>query len=551
MTLSPADIAACNPAYWAELYSIKLQGGPFSFQGFEFQLEPMQSQTQRLCYMKAAQMGATEVEVLKTLHGMIHRLYPLGVLYLFPTTDNVQEFSKARFAPLIAANYESIGKYVKAGGEGTDTASLKKICDAFLYLRGASLTRSVGPGDEKESVQLRSIPVDKVVFDELDLMGDGVIAKARGRMGASKVKQEVYLSNPTGPDRGIAKVFAASDQRHWFRRCSCGAWTCAEESFPTCVHLCDDGTGYIACDKCGKELPPLSSFAGSPGGWTQHAHWVAKKPENSAYMHGYRVSQLMSCTIDPADVLKEFSDPPEGNIGDVYRLRLGLPYVAREDQLRSGDVAECCGLNCIATSNLGPCAMGVDIGKTFHVVIGIRTGTDRYEILKLARLPLTSAWNDLHDLAQRFNVRSCVVDIRPYEDGARAFQKQERFRVLLCEYSENALMENTVDENRGIIKSYRTGLCDATHRLITGKNLVLPRKSPEVDVFIEQVCDMAKVLEANRKTGVQVYRYSGTGNDHYRHALNYFYLAAASSRIARAGNPVNRPTHAISEYNII
>jgi len=120
MVMTPADIAACDPAYWADLYSIKLQGGVFSFADYQYELEPMQSQAQRLCYMKAAQMGITEIEVLKTLHGMIHRLYPLGVLYLFPTTDNVQEFSKSRFGPLISANWETIGQYVKTGGQGTD-----------------------------------------------------------------------------------------------------------------------------------------------------------------------------------------------------------------------------------------------------------------------------------------------------------------------------------------------------------------------------------------------------------------------------------------------
>jgi hypothetical protein len=549
MILSPADIAACNPAYWACLYSIKLQGGVFSFADHQYELEPMQSQAQRLCYMKATQMGITEIEVLKTLHGLIHRLYPLGVLYLFPTTDNVQEFSKSRFGPLIAANWETIGRYVKTGGEGTDTASLKKIRDAFLYLRGASLSRSVGPGDEKESVQLRSIPVDKVVFDELDLMGEGVISKARGRMGASKVQQEVYLSNPTGPDRGIAKVFAASDQRHWFRRCGCGQWTCAEESFPDCVRLRPDGTGYIACSKCGKELPPLAGMADSDGGWSRHAEWVPKKPENSAYMHGYRISQLMSRTIDPADILKEFADPPEGNIGDVYRLRLGLPYVAREDQLRVGDVADCCGPDYMAASSTGPCAMGVDIGKTFHVLIGLRIARDRYEIIRMARLPLTSGWSDLHDLAKRYNVRSAVVDIRPYEDGARAFQRQEPYRVLLCEYSENALVGNAVDDAKRIVKCYRTGICDTTHGLITGRKIVLPRRCPEVDVFIEQACDMAKGLETQKKTGVQVYRYSGTGNDHYRHALNYFYLAASGGHIVSAGRPPRRQEYAISDLD--
>ena len=208
----------------------------------------------------------------------------------------------------------------------------------------------------------------------------------------------------------------------------------------------------------------------------------------------------------------------------------------------------------MAASSMGPCAMGVDIGKMFHVVIGLRTGQERYEVVKLARIPFgdgKTCWNELHDLARRYAVQSCVIDIRPYEDGARAFQKQEPYRVLLCEYSENALVDNTVDDRKGIVKSHRTGLCDTTHRLITDRKIVLPRKCPEVDAFVEQVCDMAKSLETNKKTGVGVYRYSGTGNDHYRHALNYFYLAAANGRVARAGGSVNRQTTAINNYDLL
>ena len=143
-----------------------------------------------------------------------------------------------------------------------------------------------------------------------------------------------------------------------------------------------------------------------------------------------------------------------------------------------------------------------------------------------------------------------VRDVFLYLRGARSFQKQEPYRVLLCEYSENALMDNTVDDDKRIVKSYRTGICDTTHRLIADKKIVLPRKCPEVDVFIEQVCDMAKILETHKKTGVQVYRYCGTGNDHYRHALNYFYLAASGSRIVSVGGSMKRPAFAISDYEI-
>jgi len=146
----------------------------------------------------------------------------------------VGEFSKSRFGPLIRENPDVIGRWVK----DTDSVTLKNVGGAFLYLRGARLSQAVGgPGvEEKESVALRSIPVDRVVFDELDLMDDEVVSKARGRMGASEMQEEAYLSNPTGEGGGIHRLWLESDQREWERRCGgCGRWQSADETFPGCV----------------------------------------------------------------------------------------------------------------------------------------------------------------------------------------------------------------------------------------------------------------------------------------------------------------------------
>jgi phage terminase large subunit GpA-like protein len=240
MDLTPADLAVLDAAYWAVLNRVRLQSGVFTFENHGYQIEWMQSIAQRMCYMKATQGGVSECEVLKSLHGLIHRRFPQGVLYLFPTADDVGEFSKARFNPLIEANINCIKRFVKTGGKGTDTASLKKVGSGFLYLRGTRLTQQIGIGDgEKESTKLRGISVDRVVFDEMDLMDEDVVAKAKGRMGASLVKQEVYISNPTLPDYGIDRVWRVSDQRYLWRKCeACGKWTCAEVSFPKCVKKC-------------------------------------------------------------------------------------------------------------------------------------------------------------------------------------------------------------------------------------------------------------------------------------------------------------------------
>ncbi|KKK60261.1 hypothetical protein LCGC14_3026150, partial [marine sediment metagenome] len=90
---------------WAVACGIRLQAGKFTFHGREYQVEPMSSVSRRRCYMKATQFfGATEMEVLKDLHGMIKSKYLLGVAHIFPTNDEVGEFSKSRFKPLIANN---------------------------------------------------------------------------------------------------------------------------------------------------------------------------------------------------------------------------------------------------------------------------------------------------------------------------------------------------------------------------------------------------------------------------------------------------------------
>ena len=533
------DLAAVNAAYWAQISKIRLQAGIFTFTNHEYQYEPMRSEVRRVCYMKGTRGGFSEIAILRSLHGMIHGYYPEGVLYMFPTTDDVREFGQSRFTPLIHANRLSIGRYVKTGGKGTDTASLKKIHNAFLYLRGARITQKVGDaGESGESSKMRGIGVDRIVFDEVDLMPKEIVAKARGRYGKSARKEEVYISNPTIPDFGIDAQFQKSDQRHWFRKCDCGTWTCAELSFPECVKLRPDGTGYIACSNCGKEV------------FVRNGEWVPSARENTDYMHGYRWSQLSGTTNDPAEILADFNDPPEGNLGDVYRLRLGLPYVAAEDKLNASVVYACCNNNVMASSSYGPCAMGVDVGKIKHILIGQRIGKEDFELLKAIRL---SRWNDIHDLAERFNVKSAAIDIRPYEDEVRRFQEAERYRIYLCEYSENPMQEAVWNNKTKTVKAYRTGLFDRTHSLITEEHLVIPRRCEEIEMFVKQVCNTAKISELNQRTGSAVYRYRvvGTGGDHYRNALNYLYLAASGGKIGRAtrdGMARKLPAVADNEY---
>ena len=525
---------------WAISHSIRLQAGMFTFNGFEYQVEPMSSNSRRLCYLKARQsFGATINEVLKDLHGMIMGVYKLGVAHIFPTNDEVSEFSKSIFKPLIANNKASIGKYVKNVAGGTDTTSLKKVRDAMLWLRGARLSQKVGDTVESTSSKTAGFSCDKVVFDEVDFMDSEAVVKYIHSMGMSPHQHEVYLGNPSHEDYGIDLIFKQSDQRYWFRKCSCGHWTCAEKSFPQCVKIRPDRTGYVGCDKCGKEVPV---WAGKGS-----AQWVPDYPSKSDYMHGYMASQLITPFNDPAEILEDFVNPPFGNLADIYRLRLGRAYSNRDEKLRVRDVLACCGSDAPAPSHEGPCAMGVDVGKVKHVVIGTRVDNKRFEVVRACKV---ESWQEIADLAKKYHVKSDVVDIRPYEDEARAYQEASNHKTFLCEYSDTQVTDALFNDNTGVVKVHRTGIFDQTHRLIANGDIRLPRQCPEVDEFARQCCNCAKFEEKDKRRGIIVYRYRPTGDrqEHFRNALNYFILAASGWRVGTVGGAKNRQTVADNNY---
>ena len=141
-----------------------------------------------------------------------------------------------------------------------------------------------------------------------------------------------------------------------------------------------------------------------------------------------------------------------------------------------------------------------------------------------------------------------MIDIRPYEAAARRFQKEHKLRIFLCEYSESTPVGTTWNQNTKIVKVNRTEICDATFDLVTNDGcLILPKKTPEITEFAKQLCDPAKSLEINKKTKIAVYRYKGK-EDHYRHALNYFLLAAEKVGQAKQSSNRMRRKKVMNEY---
>src|SRR5256712_9629102 len=156
-------------AAWA-LKRIRLDGRPFGFEGHEYLRGIYDDASPHVVLSKAAQIGGTTWAILRSIHACMSGL---NVMYFFPTRTDVLEFSKSRVSPLLMDN-PFLLKLMK----DTDTAGLKRIGDAHLYLRGMQST-----------VGMKSVPADMIVFDELDEATPDAKALARERHGHSDYKR--------------------------------------------------------------------------------------------------------------------------------------------------------------------------------------------------------------------------------------------------------------------------------------------------------------------------------------------------------------------------
>jgi hypothetical protein len=215
---------------------------------------------------------------------------------------------------------------------------------------------------------------------------------------------------------------------------------------------------------------------------------------------------------------------------------LGIPYVSAEDALTLADVYACCGHEPMRTEMMiRPTAMGADIGKRYHtVVIGEKVSEKKSRIIYMCRV---KGFDELYKLCKKYNVKSAVIDRRPYEESFEKFKERAEnlkqgvdgsgVTVYGAEYKDKQKNFVKTDEHIGTYSLSRTIMFDKTHNWVKSGLLEIPSRSREVEEYARQMCNCAKVLEEDEQTGDRIYRYqrTGDGEDHYRSATNYLYMA--------------------------
>lgn len=463
--------------------------------------------------MKGAQLGVTVWAILLVIERMRTGVYPRGVAYGFPTLDEVYDFAQARFDKMLRDNPEFFAGAVK----DTDRVDLKEIGTGMLYFRGVNITRT-----DKRPTKLLSFPADALVLDEFDDMHPRAIDVLMSRLDSSKIRHIIALGHPTYPNYKIAAKYEASDKRRWTMRCrGCNHWFCYEDTFPHCLGQTDKGEWNRCCPKC-RRLQ--ESMAGE---------WVAEHPGREA--RGYWMSQILS-TRKPMSVIANAYMKLTGETEQAFwNLVMAKPHASMDDRLDEGHLRGLLDADKPEElAHTGPSWLGADVGKrTLHVVIGALHSEKRGHIHWIGEV---KTFDELFDLGKKHNVQTGVIDAMAETRSVTDFTRRSPW-AWGCQYvdSINSAEYSWVGQDR-IVKVNRTASMDASHRAMRDRQLTFRRSDPYAsEFFIPQMVNLVRVRVANHKTGDEkafwVVPEGQTKNDHFRHAVNYGWIASTATSV--------------------
>ena len=499
-----------------------LAGRHYSYKHHEYQPRILDSTAREVVVRKCSQVGISELAVRKALAlcGMIKNF---TTIYTLPTAAFASILAKTRVNPVINES-----PYLSAQITGTDSIEVKQFDTSFLYLKGAASSNAP-----------ISIPADFLIHDELDFSDPFVISQYQSRLTHSAYKMKLKLSTPTLPGKGIDHEFQRSRRHFNFVKCD----HCGHRFIPhyyehvriphyrgelmdinkKTLHTLQYEDAYVACPHCGKK----------PNLGPAHREWVCENPDDNHIAEGFQVSPFDAPNVIPPSYLIEASTAYT-NVAEFVNFNLGLPFFSRESILSPDEVRGTIIPNKFEGSGFH--VMGVDLGKTCHIVVAKCFFDGAMQVVRIETVSLGNLRTRYHQLRAEFRVRSSVIDSLPYTDLVLGLQAQDQ-NLWACVYTQSkgvhlyTIREKPDEENveKGTQRQLNVARDRAFDSLMdfVRSGDFSKVSCPLDDDFVEHCTDMRRMRDWNLRMQAMEFKWvkSEDGNDHFWFALQFAYLA--------------------------
>lgn len=569
-----------RPSIWAQRYT-KLRGRPYRFEQLlsdgsldlrqpheiphhetniglrgqrQFLQQPLDDQHPWKAMQKSRQCGASENEVREALWFADTFPYTKQV-YLFPTFDQVADFSKTRIEEVMKDSpylkdrmgIDPVTNKKRKGTEVVDNVRLRKLGDSWIFFRSGSQPKA-GEG----------IDVDCVRFDEIDRIPAASLTAFNETLSASSFGWRRDVSTPSLPNVGVNASFSKSDQQHWWMRCpSCSHWFTLIHDFPNCVvELPRDSYGRAnhdyhlrysfiketdlyayQCMKCKRLVSDETRIRGMWQPLYKHRDRI----------RGYQISQLICPWISATQLMQKKEDYKLEQLFENYVI--GRPYLGDNILLTREDIMQCIDTGLVNPYDLklrGVC-IGTDWGNQSWGIAGMihPDNPDKVVILDIWSIEdseSTSGENPhIQKSIEKFRQWNAVRGV--YDAGYgkdRNWELMQVFpsRVFSCFYPNlsTANSKQVKDQWNGTdakVNVDRTLTLKIMTKAFRDQQIVIPdwvTKNPLFDTFITHLTNLVLIrdIEEDDKTKKEtITERVGTlsGGDHFAHAMNYLMIA--------------------------
>lgn len=513
-------------------FHLNTKGEKMDLVKFPHLIDWYESTADTICIIGAAQTGKSEFVVIDMLAASY---LGCNIFVVLPKYEMRDIYATTRVKrPLMTSPH-----YKKIVQEGMMNSTQ-------IIQFGKGMIKFVGANVESDFVEYAA---DMYVVEETDKITTWAnVEMGYSRLQASIFKYKRFVSNPSTTDGKIEEIYKDSDQRVWKCRCKdCGEFHDLDW-FKCVVEEIRDSNGnvidYQLRDKewkrgCGRDISVKCPHCktGNIERFHPDNHWEATNPEG--LYEGYRAPSLISvlCTVSELydEFVKALSNPSK--MQAFYNMRLGMSYSAPGNSVPVELLASCSDpkQNFVITPETayipgdchpGPCSMGVDVAPTrLDVRISFNDKGKRRAVY-FGKLSTDTGWDELTNLAERYNVAACVIDIGPEVDQTKKFADDANFDVWRCKY-QGAGSERTMKLNHNdmIIAIDRTVALDKGYSQLKSKKNVLPANFLSIydGLYSQEMTSL--IRQMSEKEGNQKYEWVGSPQDHSRHSDAYDLLA--------------------------
>lgn len=404
---------------WILAHNIKTSNGiPFEFTEHLFALDPLLDWHPNQGINKSAQVGFSEMMILKTIY--MSACMGLNIGYSLDSSKDMDNFTKTKFDAILRAN-----PYLQSLISGNMEKKVVKFEDSerFIHLVGAY--NSSGSNQKEQTTVGISFTADVLIHDEASRSDQYVIDQLRSRVLNSKYKWRWLFDNPLYPGTGADAVYQKSDQKHWIIKCSGCGYRQYMDFYPLDKFTFEQGTNHcfidpnkkiFICGKCGKEITNAERLAGE---------WVAKRPAATDY-RGYWINQLMYVRHSAADILR-YNNEMTSSV--FMNMVLGKPYIGSDITITREAISE----NICTRSHdpiRGKVALGVDCRIDEYQYV-LRDSEGLFEFGRVKSI------KDIEMIMNKWDAK-CVIDMHPNTSEVKRFAKKYPYKVWYALFKPEA-----------------------------------------------------------------------------------------------------------------